>query len=88
MTAHEVQRALRLITSKDFRRQHHFPITVLSQLSGLSRQAIYQARAGNGLTHRVITVLTPLLLDILAGKISAAKRWQVERDKQMSGRGR
>ena len=78
MTAHEIQRSLRLITSKEFRRKQWFPVTVLAQLCGLSRETIYQARAGNSITARVIETLSPLLRDILAGKMTAKREaWQV-----------
>lgn len=74
MQAHEVQQALRLITSASWKRTKHFPITVLAGMSGLSRQTIYQARAGKGLTQRVVQLLSPLLSDILDGKLLAT--WQ------------
>jgi hypothetical protein len=74
MTPREVQRALRLITSTEFRRQRYFPISVLANMSGLSRECIYQARAGNLLTQRVVELLGPLLNDIIAGRMKAT--WQ------------
>src|SRR5215471_18474914 len=71
MTPHEIQRALRLITSKPQRQR--FPITALAQLAGLSRETVYQARNGNGLTPRVVEVLWPLLRDILDGSLQACQ---------------
>jgi predicted transcriptional regulator len=73
MTGPEVQRALRLLTSPEYRRKHHFPISVLANMSGLSRESIYQARNGNMLTPRVVTVLAPILKDIFAGKLIAKR---------------
>lgn len=74
MTPHEVQRALRMITSPTWRRTKRFPITVIANMSGLSRMTLYQARNGNRLTKHVVTVLSPILTDILAGKLKA--RWK------------
>lgn len=74
MNASEVQRALRLITSASWKRTNRFPITVLAAMSGLSRQTIYQARNGKGLTHRVVNVLSTPLRDILNGTLQAT--WQ------------
>ena len=74
MLPHEIQRALRLITSEAFRRERYFPITALAGMSGLSRETIYQARNGNGITKRVAEALSPLLTDVLEGRIVA--RWK------------
>jgi len=72
MTPAEIQRALRLITSKPQRQR--FPITALAQLAGLSRETIYQARAGRGLTQRVVEALAPILASVLDGTLRA-RRW-------------
>jgi len=76
MKPHEIQRALRLITSNEFKRNSRFPITVLAEMAGLSRTSIYRARNGTLLTNRVVTVLGPLLKDILSGcSIAYRGRW-------------
>ena len=76
MNASDVQRALRLITSPEFKRNNRFPITVLANMSGLSRTAIYFARNGKLMTPRMIAVLSPLLTDILNGtSICFRGRW-------------
>lgn len=78
MTPAEVQRALRMVTSNEFRRDRYFPVSVIANISGLSRECIYQARAGRLLTPRVVNVLSPILQDILSGKRKAFKpKWQV-----------
>ena len=82
MTAAEIQRALRLITSKPQRQR--FPVTTIAQLAGLSRETIYQARAGRGLTERVVEALAPVLRDVLTGSLQACQerrsgRTQVQR---------
>src|SRR5215471_8747278 len=74
MTPHEIQRALRLITSKPQRQR--FPIETVAQLAGLSRETVYQARAGNGLTNRVVNALSPILTAIVTGELQAVRgRW-------------
>jgi len=80
MQPHEIQRALRLITSTQFKRDRRFPIAVLARLSGLSRAILYEARAGRYLTPRVIASLTPLLTAIIAGALRVERRertWRV-----------
>lgn len=69
----EIQRALRLITSPEFKRANHFPITVLAHMCGLHRSSIYNARDGRHLTQRLAETLSPVLEDILAGKLQAQR---------------
>lgn len=80
MSPSEVQRALRIITSPAWKRTKRFPITVLANLANLSRETVYQARNGQGLTKRVVNVLSPLLTDIVSGRITAeqtGRTWSV-----------
>jgi hypothetical protein len=62
MTPHQITRTLRQITGRQQRRQpNHITIVALSAMTGLSRETIHQARDGNGLTPRVITLLSSAL---------------------------
>lgn len=81
LSVYEIQHALRLITSPEFKRQGRFPIAVLAQLSGLSRQVIYRARDGYWITDRVTQVLSPLLKAIVSRELVARRgrwHWSVE----------
>jgi hypothetical protein len=79
MTPAEVQRALRSITSPAFQRKRYFPVTVIAQMAGLSRETVRLARHGLWLTPRVVEALSPILSDVLAGRLVARRNaWQVE----------
>ena len=69
MPPQEIVRALRLITSPEWKRTKRIPITALANLAGLSRETIYQARNGKGLTQRVVETLAPLLRAVLNGDL-------------------
>ena len=80
MKGHEIQRALRLITAPDWKRHGRFPIAVIAQLAGVDRTLVYLLRDGQCLTGRVLECLSPVLEDILAGKLKAerrGRRWMV-----------
>ena len=73
MTKAEVTRALRLVTSQEFRRQRRFPIATLANLAGLSRMTLYRARDGY-VPDRVADVLSPLLEAIAAAPETSVTR--------------
>jgi hypothetical protein len=84
LSAYEIQRSLRLITSASWKREKRFPIALLANLAGVHRSSIYLARDGYYLTERVVAVLSPLLEAIVAGRLIAKRYgklgrcWRVE----------
>lgn len=80
MTPHEIQRALRTITSRSFKREARFPVAILAQLAGVHRATIYLARDGRMVTDRIAEALSPVLTAILNGQLTAKRghrTWQV-----------
>ena len=76
MSPADIQRALRWITSPESK----FPLALVASLSGLSRMQLYRARDGNGITERVQSLLSPLLSDVLSGRVTAYRvrnEWRV-----------
>lgn len=77
----EIQRALRLITSPEFKRSNRFPMATIAQMAGVDRTSVYNARGGQLITPRIAAALSPILEAILAGKLRVErvnKHWQVK----------